>query len=143
MPRNFELAARAIIIQRGKILVCRAKGMRWFFFPGGHIEFGESAEKALKREIKEEFGASVKKCTFIGTVENVFIEDREKHHELNLVFYVKITPALIRAIEDHLVIYWKDLSAPHRERVLPHALKKSVLKWLRDKKIFWASQMIK
>lgn len=28
-----------------------------------------------------------------------------------------------------------------KEKVLPIALKKSVLKWLKDKKIFWASQI--
>lgn len=54
--RNIECIARAIIEENGKFLLCRGKGKVNFFFPGGHIEEGESAPEALMREIQEELG---------------------------------------------------------------------------------------
>lgn len=52
----------AIIIKSGKILLMgRVKnGERYFVFPGGGVEEGEEIERALPREIKEEFDLDVK-----------------------------------------------------------------------------------
>ena len=68
---QFEICARAIIRHRGKILVCRAKKSKFYFFPGGHIEYGETATAALKRELKEELGVRLKRASIMGTVENI------------------------------------------------------------------------
>lgn len=50
----------AIIIENGKILIARrplhdALANKWEF-PGGKIEYGETPEECLKRELMEEFG---------------------------------------------------------------------------------------
>ncbi len=54
LKKHFEVCVRGVIIRRGKILVCRHKEKKYYFFPGGHIDFGETAEAALLRELKEE-----------------------------------------------------------------------------------------
>lgn len=41
----------------------------WWEFPGGKIESGESPEKALSREIKEELDVEISIDSFIKTVE--------------------------------------------------------------------------
>lgn len=87
---QFELCVRAIIQHNGKILVCRNKAKNYYFFPGGHVEFGENTKNALVRELKEELHIVIKKCSFIGVTENIFIEENQKHHELNLVFNVGV-----------------------------------------------------
>jgi len=145
MPRiskkNFELCARAIILKRNKILLCWNKKGKHFFFPGGHIYFGERAEFALRREIKEEIGVLIKKSDFIGAVENVFWEENVKHHELNLVFYTELKKTKLQVRENHIGFDWKSLEEFKEERVLPLALQKSLLRWFKDKKIFWSSQI--
>lgn len=49
-----------IIRPDGKILLVKSyKWNNYFSVPGGHIEFGEKAEDAIKREILEETGLEV------------------------------------------------------------------------------------
>lgn len=50
----------AVIEREQKILVCQRKAdgphaLKWEF-PGGKVEFGETAEDALRRELREELG---------------------------------------------------------------------------------------
>lgn len=145
--RNIEICVRAIIQSKGKILVCWHKEKKYYFFPGGHIEFGEMAGPALIRELKEELDIIVKKISFIGVVENIYIEKKDKHkehrgkhHEINLVFSVSAERIKNKSLEDHIDFVFLDIRRFAKERVLPIALKKQVLKWLKDKKSFWASQ---
>ena len=138
---DFEICARAIIQNNGNILVCYEKGKGYYFTPGGHIEFGESAKEALFRELKEELNISIKKYSFMGAVENVFIQDNEHHHELDLVFNVEAENVSDKSEEDHIDFLFMDIKRFSQEKILPIALHKVLLKWLRDKKMFWASQI--
>ncbi len=65
---------RAIIIKDNKLLTIKRtkpEGTFWVF-PGGGVEKGETNEKALIRELKEELGAEI-------LVKNLFLEiDSEK-----------------------------------------------------------------
>ena len=58
----------ALIEKDGKILIAkRAKGKyeNMWEFPGGKVEFGETEETAIEREIKEEFDIEIKAFKFI------------------------------------------------------------------------------
>lgn len=66
---------------------------------GGVLEFGESPEEALKREVKEEYGCE-------GIVEEAlppktFISDQDgvKRHWIILRFFVKVDPKEVRLNE--------------------------------------------
>ena len=139
--REFEICVRVIIQSQNKILLCKYKVRNYYFFPGGHIEFGESAEETLLREMKEELNLSLKKWVFIGTIENIYIENNQKHHEINLVFSAKIDKINTESRENHISFVLMDSNKFTQENILPIALKKAILKWLKDKKIFLASQI--
>ncbi|MCX7779034.1 MAG: NUDIX domain-containing protein [Patescibacteria group bacterium] len=140
---NFEICIRAIIQNKGKILICQYKEKGYYFFPGGHLEFGEKIEKALSREIKEELNLKIKKFSLIGLVDNIYKEDKQKHHEINLVFDVKVDKINLKSREDHIIFYFFDKIKFKREKIFPIALQKAILKWIKDKKFFWASQYYK
>jgi len=149
--KKIEVLVRAIIQQKGKILVCKKIGKKYYFFPGGHVEFGENAKRALFRELKEELGIVPVESVLIGGSEHIFSEEGKKHHEINLVFWVSVKKIKAESKEDHLRFFFFDRKQLAKENILPKALKNALLKWLGDptgksstsygasKKFFWES----
>jgi len=134
---KFELCVRAIIQDDDKILVCKRKDKGYYFFPGGHIEFGETAEQALIRELNEELSILIKKVSFIGVGENIFNQDGQKHHEINLVFEVLADKVKDKSKEDHIDFFFFEKEKFAKEKVLPISLKEAIIKWRKDNKVFW------
>jgi ADP-ribose pyrophosphatase YjhB (NUDIX family) len=58
-----------------------------FYRPlGGGVKFGESAAKAMLREIDEELGTPVEDLTLLGVLENRFTYDGKPGHEILFIF---------------------------------------------------------
>ena len=58
-----------------------------FYRPlGGGIEFGERAEDAVRREIREEIGAEIASLEYLFTLENIFTFNGKPGHEIVLIF---------------------------------------------------------
>ena len=53
---------------------------------GGKIEFGETAESALRREFQEELNTDLENLSFIKIVENIFIYNGQHGHEIIFVY---------------------------------------------------------
>ena len=139
-PRNFEICARAFIQIDGKILLCQAKGKGHFFLPGGHVEFGETALEALTRELDEELGVSINNADFMGTVENIYREGENYHHEINLVFRVELETQNHTSKEDQISFTLFTREEFKKIAVLPLALKENIIQWFDDGKMFFAAQ---
>ncbi len=61
-----------------------------FYRPlGGGIEFHESGEVAIAREIEEELGQQVSVNGLVATFENIFVYEGKKGHEIVLLFDTK------------------------------------------------------
>ena len=130
LRQNFEIIARAVILDNNRILLCKRKDRDYSFLPGGHVEFGESSESALARELSEELGVSVTRAKFIGVLENIFTQDGTKRHEVNLVFEVSLDRISDKSAEDHIEFYFADIKKLANENLLPVALKKTLIDWL-------------
>lgn len=73
---EWRVSVYGIIVKDGQILLVseqNAKGKKCYMLPGGGMEFGESFEHSVEREVKEETGLTVKARQHIATKTNLFI----------------------------------------------------------------------
>jgi len=79
-----EATVGALVVEpSGKVLLVRSfKWSNKFCVPGGHIEIGERAEEAVRREVKEEVGLDVDVGERLLVQEAIFPEDfyRKDHY---------------------------------------------------------------
>lgn len=85
--------SKFFLSKRGK--KARNEKGKWEF-PGGALEFGDSFEETIKREIREEFGIEIE----VGEMVDVFnhLIPEEKQHWVALAYFCKIkngTPAIL------------------------------------------------
>ncbi len=100
---GIELIARAVIRQGDRILLAHMIGETNTFLPGGHIESGEYADEALKRELREELGVEAMIGGFMGVLEHKFTDEYDRYHEeLNLIFETSIDSDNVASAESHL-----------------------------------------
>ena len=62
------------------------KGETFYRPLGGGIEFGESSETTVRRELKEEINVEVGDLRFLGVLENIFMFNGNSYHEIVMVF---------------------------------------------------------
>jgi 8-oxo-dGTP diphosphatase len=133
--REIEILARGVFVSRGRLLVCHTAGADNVYLPGGHVEFGEGAEKALCREIREEMGKRARVSRFLGCVEHVFRQKGRKHVEINLVFDVVIEGLAagreVMSAEGHLDFRWLPLAELEQSNLEPACLRPLLPVWRR------------
>lgn len=90
----FDNEGKVLLAQRG----AKAKNEvgKWEF-PGGGVEFGETLEIAIKREIKEEFDIEIKVIEFLEVVDHILPE--EKQHWVSPSYVSKLVSGCAKIVE--------------------------------------------
>ncbi|AZL15735.1 NUDIX domain-containing protein [Rickettsiales endosymbiont of Stachyamoeba lipophora] len=143
--QNIHIISRGVIIKDGYILLVYnpelAINNRFYYFPGGHVEHGESAIQALERELIEEIGNydfQIKQ--FLGCLENDFsrnIDPKIKcchSHEYSFTFLVESNleaQIIPKQREEHVGLEWIKLEDLEKLYILPHSIAKHIMKWLK------------
>ncbi len=81
-----EATVGALVVNaKGDVLIVRSR--KWagrFTVPGGHIELGERAEDAIRREVKEETGLDVEPLKLLLVQQAIY--PKEYHRREHFVF---------------------------------------------------------
>lgn len=106
-PKNYHVGIKALIVQNGKVLALKdARRYRGFDFPGGKIDKGETLERALKRELREELGL---KDYEMGKLIRVYerLDYENKDYNLMIIcFRVDAPPFQIKLSHEHTSYKW-------------------------------------
>ena len=90
----FDNEGRLFITKRGE----KAKNERGKWeIPGGSMEFGETFEQAIKREIKEEVGVEIEVLELLGICDHIIPD--EKQHWVSPTYICKIVKGIPRILE--------------------------------------------
>lgn len=107
--------------------MCKNKVQGNYYLPGGHVEFGDTLEKTIYKEMNEELGLKKGDITGIfykNYLEQTYIRDGADHHELNMIFSIKIPNDFeIHSQEDYIAFEWIDIKDIGNIRLLPEKIK--------------------
>ena len=100
-PKTPYLTVDGLVVEKGKVLMVKRARFPFvdsWVLPGGHVEYGETVEKAVKREMKEELGVSVKIKKIIGVYSNPKRDPR--YHTVTIAYLLKKGKGKIRLNEE-------------------------------------------
>lgn len=122
-PKSPILTVDGIILKNGKVLLTKRVNFPFIGFwvlSGGHVEYGEIVEKAIKREMKEELGISVKIKKLFGVYSNPKRDPR--YHTISVVYLLEKGKGKIRLNEESSEFKYfslknlpKEIGFDHRE----------------------------
>ena len=92
---NFRVAG--ILIHNNRVLLHTTKTDDFWNLPGGRVEFNESTEQALIRELQEELGVTIQHERIVYINEDFFEYDCKKYHEIGFYYLVSLA-------EDHEIL---------------------------------------
>lgn len=104
-----EATVGALVVnEKGEVLIVRSH--KWgnkYTVPGGHIELGERAEDAIRREVKEETGLEAEPVELLIVQQAIYPKDFHKHeHYIFMDYLLKANSSKVeldgRELQDHV-----------------------------------------
>lgn len=146
--KEIHVLTRAVIIQNNHILCAYDPRLRtstgepvFYYLPGGHVEYQESAADSVVRELYEETGEHVQVDRFIGLFERSWDGTPQSlkchKHEVTLVYKAMFKSLsekdlpVITSRENHKVAFeWLPLEEIGNKDLRPDLLKNNLDVWL-------------
>ncbi len=88
---QFNYRVAAVILRGDEVLLQVIGDQPYWCLPGGRVDFGESAEEAMRREILEELGVEPRIERPLWVVENLYRQDGTRYHEAS-IYYLAALP---------------------------------------------------
>lgn len=108
MNKQFFFSTKALLVKEHKFLAVykMVDGKKRWDLPGGRMEFGETAEETLNREIKEELGIRIKPIKLIDTW-NYMPENN--FQVTGVIYYCDFVTEDIKLSDEHDGSEWIDI----------------------------------
>jgi 8-oxo-dGTP pyrophosphatase MutT (NUDIX family) len=156
---NIHVLSRGVIIDQDHILLAYDPrpnpyhyyelNTPFYYLPGGHVDFQESASNALIREIKEETGWEADIKRFLGIIEHAWNFPGDEvcchTHEINLIYKLRMTDLKfgdkVPQKESHVAFKWVPMDSLQEIDLRPLPLKQALSEWLgrADNHILWST----
>lgn len=101
---RIEFGVKALILRKNKFLVMHNNGVKadLWELPGGRMEFGETAEETLKREIMEETGLIVSPIKLLDTWNLVKVD----HQITGIIYLCSLEEGEVKLSDEHDAYKW-------------------------------------
>ena len=133
---QFNYRSVGVVTCKDKVLLHRSEKDNFWSLPGGRVEFLESCDQTIIREMKEELNVEIKIKKLIWVVENFFDYDNKSYHELAFYFMISFpnnSPLYsltekFESIEEglKLTFKWFEIDKLDSIELYPEFLKKSL-----------------
>ncbi|MBL4936157.1 NUDIX domain-containing protein [Clostridium sp. YIM B02515] len=112
---NIEFASKGFILKDGKYLAMHKSIAKHNFYelPGGRMEFGETAEETLVREVKEETNFIIEPVSLLDTW-NFIAED---YQIAGVIYLCKIKERSLTLSEEHDRYEWLDFNEENLDKM--------------------------
>jgi ADP-ribose pyrophosphatase YjhB (NUDIX family) len=119
-PPRFRIAVCAVIEREGSYLLARRSDIGWWNLPGGGLEYEETVEEGLAREVREEIGAEIEIARLVG----VYSKPRKREVVLSFLCHLATEGPEPRTSEEVAEVAWflpdafpPQLLPKHRQRL--------------------------
>jgi ADP-ribose pyrophosphatase YjhB (NUDIX family) len=137
---NFNKTVRAVIVDGSHLLLCREKGSRWHFLPGWRVDYREKIEKALAKNVEQNFMAKIEHIKYIGATSTSYQIDRYKtRQDFDLIYLVRLPEHIDISENGEIEFVWHPVDEIRKQNIAPRILKDKLAKWFQDQEFFWAS----
>ncbi len=85
-PARFRIGVFAVIEREGRYLLARRRDIGWWNLAGGGMEYGETVQEALAREVREEIGCAIQIRRLVG------VYSKPRKREVVLAFLCALAP---------------------------------------------------
>ncbi|MDA1677949.1 MULTISPECIES: NUDIX domain-containing protein [unclassified Bacillus cereus group] len=123
--KNPKLRAEVMIVNedRSKVLVQCDLSETFYRFPGGSIQFGETATEAIMRELMEEYDLKLDVQELAVVNEHIFEWKNEKGHHCTLLHWGTVQERITNEIRHKdIILIWKSLDELKEKRTYPEGI---------------------
>lgn len=121
MPQpTFRIGVFAIIEQDGRYLLARRSDIGWWNLPGGGLEYDETVEEGVAREVREEIGVAIEIVRMVG----VYSKPRKREVVLTFLCHLADPAATPGTSDEVSEVAWflpaefpANLLPKHRQRL--------------------------